>query len=138
MSKPSSGGEVQVGVSPNRNPPAPPTNLTATTTGQKGVVTLNWTNSTDFNTNFQATEIYSATVNDRAHASFAKVATVREETFEAAVPNPNETTKFYWIRHVLHIEAPVGRAGGQTISRDLGSAYAPAGATAGVTGSVFY
>ena len=135
LSKPSLGGDVQVGVSPNRNAPAPPTNLTATTSGQKGVVTLNWTNSTDFNTNFQATEIYSATVNDRAHASFAKVATVREETFEAAVPNPNETTKFYWIRHVLHIEVPVGRAGGQTITRDLGSAYAPAGATAGVTGT---
>ena len=135
LSKPSSGGEVQVGVSPNRNPPAPPTNLTATTTGQKGVVTLNWTNSTDFNTNFQATEIYSATVNDRAHASFTKIATVKEETYEAAVPNPNETTKFYWIRHVLHIQVPVGRAGGQTITRDLGSAYAPAGATAGVTGT---
>ena len=102
--------------------PAAPNSLTAATDA-KGGITLNWVNSTAFNTATHTTEVYASTTNDRSLSTL--IDTTQAESLIDIIVEQALTTKYYWIRHT------VAGANGKSIP----SEYFPVSATAGVLGS---
>ena len=82
--------------------PGEPTSL-ATATAKPGIITLNWTNATDYKEASDSTEIWRATSQSgnastavTAHATLISVVD-NAQTFNDAVGTPG--TYYYWIRH---------------------------------------
>ena len=128
LSKPVVGSEIEIGAPQNKNRPGSPTSF-AGSTNHKGAITLTWVNATDFNTDSHSTEIYAHTSNDRSAATLY-AGNLQGLELKIPVTEISETTKYYWIRHV--VQTPSAIIGG--LPKTVRSNFSP-NTTQGITGT---
>ena len=127
LSKPVVGSEIEMGAPQNKNRPGSPTSF-AGSTNHKGAITLTWVNATDFSTDSHSTEIYSHTSNDRSGATLY-AGNLQGLELKIPVTESSETTKYYWVRHV--VQTPSAIVGG--LPKTVRSNFSP-NTTQGITG----
>ena len=86
---------AQTGANPSLEKPGAPTSL-ATTNNKPGVITVSWSNATDFSAASDYTEVFRHTADSRANATL--LATISDAvTFNDVVADAG--TFYYWVRH---------------------------------------
>ena len=124
LAEPAIGGTIATGSVQNRNSPETPQALNAST-NTKGAVDLTWTNAVAFDPNTYSSEIWYATTNDRAHASFKFLHSTDTDEFAHTVTGQSTQTYYYWILHKIKTDN----------NKYIKSLYFPTSATGGITGS---
>ena len=86
---------AQTGANPSLEKPGAPTSL-STTNNKPGVITVSWSNASDFSSTSDFTELYRHTSDSRANATL--LATISDAvTFNDVVAGAG--TFYYWVQH---------------------------------------
>ena len=86
---------AQTGANPSLEKPGAPTSL-STTNNKPGVITVSWSNASDFSSTSDFTELYRHTSDDRANATL--LASISDAvTFNDVVAGAG--TFYYWVQH---------------------------------------
>ena len=112
--------------------PAAPTGLSAAT-NTRGGVTLNWTNSTNFNPANYTVQIWRTAANPygNSRSDAVMVGISKGSTFNDPATLPGQNTFYYWVRYAVAV--PQQKTSGVSL-REVFSGYNPLSSSGGVTG----